>query len=438
MLDQHLDIQRLRQSFALAVRSRQLWEASRRDVGFLTAVRRGLLPLPTDRRAPPPERIFPARSRLDLPSLAGRRIGLAATGGSGVLASVVGVARALEEAELRPSVLSLCSGSALFGFPLAAGLSPEEVAQATARLHPPDYVQLSVAPLLRAPVTLGRGFSGFLRGDRVEEVCRRLLGDRCLGDLKIPAYSVVWDGEHDRLVYLGPRTRPDVPVATAIRLSMTLPLMIEAAAFEGGQWFDGGVVDILPVTPLLDLEPPCDVVLVVNGFYPSRLRRRGHHGVAGSAAEHPRTRRADPDDAAHPRGATQRCPPGTGVGGADARTGALRGSGRRRALPLTSSTPDAGRRSWGPAAPLPARRSSDVRRGGGATDGYRRWPRPRDDGLLRPRRGAQRPAAAPATSIAMPVSRSETSQSTRIAVPRPTTRSTGLRTGGPALPHRGP
>jgi NTE family protein len=266
--DELFDIQRLRQYFNAAVRIRQLAAASRRDVGFLGALRRGLLPLPIDDRPSPPSQVFPPFEPLPTSGLLGRRIGLVATGGSGVLASVVGVARALEEADVELSVLSLCSGSALFGFPLAAGLSADETAAFASRLHPPDYVQVDLGKLARAPWTLGRGLTGFLRGERVEAVYRELLGDRRLGDLDIPAYAVVWNGEHDRLDYLGPRTNPDVPVATAVRLAVTLPLMIEAASFEGSQWFDGGVVDIFPVSPVLDIEPPCEIVIGVNGFYP--------------------------------------------------------------------------------------------------------------------------------------------------------------------------
>jgi NTE family protein len=268
LTDELFDIQRLRQYFNAAVRVRQLVAASRRDRGFVSAVRRGLLPLPFDPRPAADARVFPPVAPLVTPQLHDRRIGLVATGGSGVLASVVGVARALEEADLRISTFSLCSGSALFGFPLAAGLSAAETAAFATRLHPPDYVQLSLGKLARAPFTLGRGFSGFLRGERIEAVYRALLGDRRLGDLEIPAYAVVWNGEHDRLDYLGPRTHPDVPVATAVRLAITLPLMLETAEFEGSQWFDGGVVDIFPVTPVLDIEPPCDLVIGVNGFYP--------------------------------------------------------------------------------------------------------------------------------------------------------------------------
>ena len=267
MLDGLLDIQRMRQYFDVAVRLQQTVDAARRDVGFLAAARRGLFPLPTDPGPAAPEDVFPAPEPLDVPSLQGRRLGLVATGGSGALASLVGVARALEEAQLRCSVLSLCSGSALFGLPLAAGLSAEETARFAQQLDPSDYVRPAWHALLSLPISAGRGFSGVLDGQRVEAAYRRRLGDRRLGDLEIPAYVVVWNCEHNRLDYLGPATSPDLPVATAVRLAVTLPLMIEAAPLGDGYWCDGGIVDIFPIRPVLDIEPPCDTVIGINGFY---------------------------------------------------------------------------------------------------------------------------------------------------------------------------
>ena len=74
-------------------------------------------------------RPFPPPQPLRVDWLEGRRLALMATGGSGALASVVGAARALEEAGVRPAVISLCSGSALFGFPVAVGIPAAEVAE---------------------------------------------------------------------------------------------------------------------------------------------------------------------------------------------------------------------------------------------------------------------------------------------------------------------
>jgi NTE family protein len=267
MLDTALDVFRMRQYFNVITRGRQWVDGLRSDAGLLDDLRRAMLPLPTDRAVParspfPP--LDPFRPQFD-PS---QRVAIVATGGSGALASIVGVARAFEEGGLRPSMLSVCSGSALFGFPLAAGLPAEEVAAFTLSLRPRDYLDVDWRRLLTLVPTLGRGFGGILRGEALEATYRRLLGDLTLGELPIPAYAPIWNIEANRVEYLGPRTYPDVPVARAVRLAVALPLFIAPVEQSGRSWCDGGIVDIFPVPPVLDLDDPPDAVVAVNGFYP--------------------------------------------------------------------------------------------------------------------------------------------------------------------------
>ena len=40
---------------------------------------------------------------------------------------------------MRPAVISVCSGSSLFGFPIAAGIPAEKVASFTIGLRPEEY-----------------------------------------------------------------------------------------------------------------------------------------------------------------------------------------------------------------------------------------------------------------------------------------------------------
>ncbi|MBK9180130.1 MAG: patatin-like phospholipase family protein [Acidimicrobiales bacterium] len=267
MLSTVLDVFRLRQYFNAITMTREVADGVRADLGFVGTVRRGLVPLPAD-PAPPPGNPFPPFQPQALERYQGRRVGVAATGGSGALASVVGVARALEESGIRPAVYSMCSGSSLFGFPLAAGIPAAEVAAFTVRLRAEDYVDPQWAKLLSLPLTLGRGFAGLLRGERVEATYRRLLGDRTLGELEVPCYAPIWNIEENRVEYLGPRTHPDVSVARAVRMAIALPLFLEPVELDGRSWSDGGIVDIFPVHPVLDLEERCDVVVGINGFYP--------------------------------------------------------------------------------------------------------------------------------------------------------------------------
>ena len=269
MLSSVLDVFRLRQYFDVLARSRELLEGIRDDLGFLDDARRALVRLPFEGSGAYAHSPFPEPEPLALPGLRGRRLAVIATGGSGALASLVGVARALEEAHVAPSVISVCSGSALFGFPVAAGIPAADVAEFCLALKPERYVDPDWRALATLGPALGRGFAGIIKGDELEWSYRDLLGDLRLRDLRYPAYAPVWNIEHNRLDYLGPVTHPDLAVATAVRMAVSLPLFLAPVPLDGGYWCDGGVVDIFPVRPVLDLEEPSVAALAINGFYPA-------------------------------------------------------------------------------------------------------------------------------------------------------------------------
>ncbi len=265
-LDAALDIHRLRQYFNILLTTREILSSGRADARFLQALRRGVLPLPLDPR-PAPGPIFKPLPASDPPALRGR-VGVVATGGSGAMACLVGVAKALEDSGTEVSVYSVCSGSALFGFPLGAGMPADEVAELTASVRPADYVDVGWRELGSLLPRLGRGWNGILRGDKLEAFYRGHLGDLTLAQLRTPVYAPIWNVEHNRLTFIGPRTYPDMPVAHAIRMSVSMPLLMQPVVLDGQSWCDGGIVDIFPVHPVLDIEPPVETAVAVNGFYP--------------------------------------------------------------------------------------------------------------------------------------------------------------------------
>jgi len=252
-LDAALDIFRVRQYFNVIVGARDVLAAVREDTAFLDAVRRGLLPLPSDRQPAAGPVFGPPRGAAP-PPLTGR-VGVVSTGGSGALASLVGVAKALQDSGTEVSVYSVCSGSALFGFPLGAGMPPDQVAELTASMRPADYIDVGWRELAALVPTLARGWCGILRGDKLEAFYRRHLGALTLAELRTPTYAPIWNVERNRLDFAGPRTHPDLPVARAIRMAVSLPLFIQPARLDGLSWCDGGIVDIFPVRPVLDIEP---------------------------------------------------------------------------------------------------------------------------------------------------------------------------------------
>jgi len=268
MLGSVLDVFRLRQYFNVITRTRELVEGVREDAGLVNDARRALVTLPFERRRSPDVHPFPPARSLAIGDLRKRRLALVATGGSGALASVVGAARALEEANIRPTVISLCSGSALFGFPIAAGISADEVAAFTLGLRPDDYVDVDWGMLASLLPRAATGFAGIVRGERIEAAYQQLLGDMTLGEMPIPAYAPIWNIEDNRLEYIGPTTYPGMTVARAVHMAVALPLFIEPVPLAGRYWCDGGIVDIFPVRPVLDFGEQPDVVLAINGFYP--------------------------------------------------------------------------------------------------------------------------------------------------------------------------
>jgi len=275
-----IDVFRLRQYFNVITGTREFVDGVREDVRLIDDVRRALVTLPHDRRRRPDLHPFPPAPPARPTDAGTLRLALLATGGSGALASVVGAAKALEEAGVRPAVISLCSGSALFGFPIAAGIPADEVAAFTLDLRPEHYVDVDRRALLSLLSSAGKGFGGVVRGARIEETYERLVGDMTLGEMPIPAYAPIWNIEENRLEYLGPRTYPDMRVARAVHMAVALPLFIEPVRLGRGYWCDGGIVDIFPVKPVLDIEEPPDVALAINGFYPP-----GFAGEDGSGWE---------------------------------------------------------------------------------------------------------------------------------------------------------
>ena len=120
------------------------------DPAFLLRARRALLPIPGLDRPPavhnPLAREPGARP---VPALADKRVAVVTTGGGGAAASLVGVARAFEEAGIEPASLTACSGGAIWGAMWAAGMSAYEMAEFSLSWRPEDYLDIQWSRLPR-------------------------------------------------------------------------------------------------------------------------------------------------------------------------------------------------------------------------------------------------------------------------------------------------
>jgi NTE family protein len=250
---------------------RELGRRVTSDVGALRTARRAVLPLPLiDRRQKANTKVFPPFRSRPIPSLRTKRIGLVLSGGSGSCVAACGVARALEEAGIEPQAVSVCSGSALWGSMMTAGLTSQEMVDLSLNWQPEDYLDIQWLRLPRFALAAMRGFPGVGKGEAIKRLFDRQLWDMSVGETTIPIYAPVYNFDAGRLETFGSKLTPQLTIGELVRISVALPLVMEAVKIGDSVYADGGVVDVFPAQPLIDHER-LDLVVGVNTILPPRF-----------------------------------------------------------------------------------------------------------------------------------------------------------------------
>lgn len=237
------------------------------DVEFLRSLRRAALPLPiVDRQKKISTKVFPPMRRRPIPFFRDKRVGLVLSGGSGACVATIGVVRALEEAGVEPAAVSVCSGSALWGSMLSAGMSSQEMVDFTLSWRPEDYLDIQWAKLPRFAFQAMRGFSGIAKTEAVEQLYDRRLWHMSVGETQIPLYSIVFNMDLGRVEYFGSKLTPGLTIGELVRTAVALPILVESVRVDRHLYVDGGVVDVFPAEPLeryekLDLYIGMNVIL---------------------------------------------------------------------------------------------------------------------------------------------------------------------------------
>jgi NTE family protein len=243
-----------------------------RDATALRHARSALLPLPiVDRPQPIGRSVFPPFDERPIAGLRGKRIGVVGSGGSGACVALVGVARAFEEAGIRPAGISACSGSALFGTMWAAGLTAQEMADFALSWRPQDYLDRGWTRVPQVALSALRGFTGVAKGDALERLFDRRLWHMSAGETDIPIHTIVYNLDRGRIEYFGSADTPALMLGELVRIAVALPLLVEAVRIEGSFFVDGGVVDAFPAEPLLDEQDRFDHVFGLNVLLPPGL-----------------------------------------------------------------------------------------------------------------------------------------------------------------------
>jgi NTE family protein len=183
---------------------------------------------------------------------------------------------ALEEEGLEYDCISGTSAGALVAALSASGLSAREIAELLCAVRPRDFWDApSRLSLLRTLLAAGRGWTGYLRGERLEALLRERLRARtfeaCRARLYITALNLSAGREETF-------TRGDI--ARAVRASCSYPFLIAATEINGAHYWDGGFIAKTPLEEMLARARPERVLI---HYVPMRddlqpqdfLRRRG-------------------------------------------------------------------------------------------------------------------------------------------------------------------
>lgn len=168
------------------------------------------------------------------------------SGGARGLAHI-GVIEWLEENGYRIESISGSSMGALIGGIYAAGEFEAYKHWVTA-LERSDVVRM---------LDLSFGWSGLLKGERIINRLRSLIGDREIDDLPISYTAVATDIERGKEVWLSRGSLFD-----AIRASIAVPLVFTPYEINGRRLLDGGLLNPLPVAPTL--RDQTDITIAVN------------------------------------------------------------------------------------------------------------------------------------------------------------------------------
>lgn len=172
------------------------------------------------------------------------KTGIVLSGGAARGFAHAGVLHALNEEGLFPDVISGVSAGAIVGAFYADGYKPE------------DLLDLFIEKNMWSFVKPALPKNGILRMTGMEEVLSGHLRARRFSDLKIPLYITATDFLAGRPEYFH-----DGELIPRIIASSSIPVMFVPSIINNRMYVDGGLVDNLPVEPILN---QCEMLIGVH------------------------------------------------------------------------------------------------------------------------------------------------------------------------------
>jgi len=169
----------------------------------------------------------------------GAPVGLALSGGAVRAFAHLGVLRALRAAGIPVDMIVATSAGAVVGAQFAMGLDPDRII---------ELDQQAFGGLGRMLLDVVAPFTSLFGGRRFNAVLDQLFGGVCFEDLWLQFACTTTD-----LTAAQPRIHHHGRMRPFIRASCSLPMLFPPVIHEGHLLADGGIVNNLPVDPLLGM-----------------------------------------------------------------------------------------------------------------------------------------------------------------------------------------
>ncbi|MCE7065502.1 patatin-like phospholipase family protein [Dyadobacter sp. CY326] len=163
------------------------------------------------------------------------KVGLVLSGGGARGIAHIGAVKALMEARIKPDIISGTSSGAFIGAMLAHGYLPDEIMEMIAQTRFYPYFRL------------GFGVTGLLQMNRLEAVLWKYIPENTFESLKTPLVVTVTDivsGEELQF--------RSGELAIPVLASCCIPGLFSPILFQGHELVDGGVLNNLPVEPIMN------------------------------------------------------------------------------------------------------------------------------------------------------------------------------------------
>lgn len=180
--------------------------------------------------------------------MARKKIGLALSSGAARGLAHVGVLEVLERNGIPIDLIAGTSIGAIVGAFYAAGKDISEIKKAVVSLNRRQMMSLAdfIIPT-----------RGFIKGRKITEWLKSVIGSTCFRDLKIPFACVATDISTGEEVVI-----KEGSVVAAVRASASMPVIFTPARLGGRYLVDGGLVNPIPVRILRDMG--ADFVIAVS------------------------------------------------------------------------------------------------------------------------------------------------------------------------------